>query len=694
MRPLAVLILVLGAIASLVFALLSLTGESSRGTAVARDIVTKPALAKEVEPGGDLELPVEPATRLAATRTETPLERSADRGAHTGAISGVVVDVEDYFLQDVELTLIRRAGGPLGMVGSLDLTNGEDPPVPLGKTKSSPLGEFRFEGIAPADDYVIVASHRSYNRKEVGPISVAAKGVTQERIQMEWGLAVYGRVIDKKTRAPIDGAVLEIDNPMASFLPSTRKSETVLETVTDEFGVYSFENIGAGQKMLTVKAEGFATVYFPTFSADLRTKTNEFKKAPVVWKTNRQKQLEEIRDKPNEVIEWLIEMETGQMIAGRVLDPDRNGLSGVMVTAINQSGSVGSRGDAVTTEGGEYMVEGLGPGIYTLVTDVKGYESTPLQRISVGSTGVDIVLEERGSVSGRAVDAVSGRTLSNFVVKVRTLHPRNLSWGGVVGRAKVRDSTNGSFSVDSITEGDYVVEGTARGYASTFSEPFRVEQGEQTTDVVVRLTKGGSIRGKVLDVYTNKPVVGAEVATNENNHVESELMTLLNSMGGQTATSKLTTKTNSDGEFLFSLMTPETYQVRIKKPGYTEIIKNNVKVGDGSGTNLGTMFLKKGAIVTGTVFDHQGQPIAGANIVMRSIDEGDYSTYSARSDANGRYKVRNASPGRYSLSASRPAGPNASPFAPVVDLRHSEIEIRVFDSERYAHDLHLGGRAN
>ncbi|HED65093.1 MAG TPA: carboxypeptidase regulatory-like domain-containing protein, partial [Planctomycetes bacterium] len=394
-----------------------------------------------------------------------------------------------------------------------------------------------------------------------------------------------------------------------------------------------------------------------------------------------------------EPVQWDFDLEVGHRIAGQVLGPDRSGVPGVRIDAISQSGTTGSRGSTVSGKDGEFLIEDLGEGIYTLRAQAEGYQTAPLQRVETDRTDVEILLAEQGGVEGRVVDAATGKPMRGFTVRIRTLHPRNVSWGGEVAKTTVRDQADGSFRLGGISEGDYVAEAFARGYASSFSAPFHVDQGIQTRDVVVRLTKGGTIHGKVLDAYTGQPVQGAIVRTNENNYVDSEIMLILNSMGSS-ATSKASTKTDANGEFTLSLLTPDTYQVRVEKPGYTTLILNDVSVDDGPATEVGSFSLSKGAIVTGTVLGPDDEPIAGAQVTMRSTDSGVFGSYETRTDAHGNFVLENAKAGTFSLAASRPPTPNSNPFAPVIDIQNSEIEITLADGGTYQYELRLPARAD
>ena len=531
-------------------------------------------------------------------------------------------------------------------------------------------------------------THDEYVRAEAGPISITETGGHEELVVLEEGLAFFGAVKNQITGTGIEGAVVVIDSPLASFLPQERASLTRLEAVTDFMGNYGFRNVPGGQRTLTVMAPGYATQVHHNLSALIAA---ERKPGPMIVRMKLGQQKPE-RDKVKmEPVEKDFELAPGMSIAGTVLGPDRIGVEGVVVSALQTSGQVGSRGVALSRNGGEFLIEGLASGQYMINAEIEGFDARPVQRVEAGRTDVEILLAELGSVAGRVVDDETGRPVSSFTARVRTMNERNVSWGGVVAKKRFNNASDGNYTLTGVTEGEYVVEAFARGYASSFSEPFSVTQGVTTPNIVVRLGKGGTITGRVIDRATGEAVANAEVRTEENNHVDSELINLIDSMGSSAIT-KRKVYTNDAGYFEIDLMTPDEYQVQVRKNNYTAHIQNNVKVGARVKTDIGIISLSSGASITGIVYGRDGEPAAGASVMMNPISNDIWNSLEARCDANGRFLLRNALPGDYKLSASNPVRATGNPFEPIADLRNSEIEITVVEGMEYEYDLYMGSR--
>ncbi len=675
MRPLVVLILVLGAVAALVFALTSVLGEREPGYATPPVTAAKapaPAAAQVID-----EPEVESA-RVAEVVDETrqAVQPMGDvRGAFGGILEGLVVDLEGQPIAEARVSLVNQKPQPLGQ--DFYLMRNQEPPRPVDKHVTDATGTFRFERLDPKKDWTLVVRHDRYMPQEAGPIPIPEDGVRQETIKLELGVTCGGVVRDATSGRPIADALLVIESPFNSFVSAAKRAgQEKKQAKTDATGSYTFYNVSPGQNILVVSAAGYATQVHYNFS--LVT----LGQAPTRFK-NRQPEAG-IESKQQD-----FDLEPGHVIAGRVLGPDRLGVSGVEVTAMNQSGTVGSRGTALSLNGGEFLIEGLSEGLYALQADAEGYESGGLQRVESGETNAVIELFEMGGVQGRVVDP-DGRPLESFACKARTTNPTSNVFGAIVAQRKFNNVANGAFELAAVPEGEYVIEANAQGYAPSFSEPFTTVQGVTTPDVVVRMSKGGGLTGMVVDSYSGAPIAGAEVATQDNNYADSELFDLFNALE-PTALTKTSVRTDDEGRFAVELMTPGEYQLRVSMRGYTTLIVNDVVVTDGKRADVGAQALSRGALVIGKVHGPDGRPEPGAVVQLYSVDNTQiYSSKKTRSDASGSFQLENVQAGTYKLAASRSGQNAASPFSGIVDLHNSEIEITVEDGAEYEFPLFVG----
>lgn len=679
MRPLVVLLLVLGSLAALLIALTTITGsgrESDEGRGLAVETPLPGAAARV-----DLVAPPKPEAaedaRAAVEDTRQALRADPDKGGRKvafGAIEGIVVDRQGVPIAEARVSLLNSKPSILGE--EIHALRGTEPPRPVSKSVTESDGTFRFDQLDPRKDWSLIVNHERYvsYTTEVA-ISVPEGGIWQETLIMELGQTATGVVRDAKTSQPIAGARLVIDGPFAR--QNKKKSPGRMESVTDASGVYSFNNVGASPtqgRVLTVSAPGYATQVHTNFTLVA------YGEPPTRFKNVQPPGQLEGRQLD-------FELEPGRVIAGRVVNPEHRGVAGIEIEALSQSGTISSQGWAKSGANGEFLLEGLAEGIYVVRVDAASYDANPLQRVEAGDTDVLIELFEQAIVTGKVIDS-SGEPLTNFVVKARVANEISKAFGTVTAQRSVRDGKEGRFELKGVPEGSYVIEAVADGYASCFSDTFTATQGLVTADIVVRMTRGGSLSGRILDSYGNTPIADAEVSTMDNDFVEGDIWELFGAME-PTAMTKTKAFTDAEGGFAIEVMTPGVYQVQIKAKGYSPLAVMDVEVVEGQNTEIPVQLLIKGAVITGLVFGRSQTIQPGASVQLAPVEPNVEGHRSVRADGTGRFVIENARPGTYRLSATRPSSGSSNPFEAIADIRQSEIEITIEDGGRHEFDLHI-----
>jgi hypothetical protein len=369
--------------------------------------------------------------------------------------------------------------------------------------------------------------------------------------------------------------------------------------------------------------------------------------------------------------------------------PDRRGIPGATIDAVSYNAETLSRGNAVSGPEGAFVIRGLAEADYSVVARADGFGEKREVRVTAGTQTLELELSELGGVMGRVVDQSSGKALSNFKVSARMVNQTATFVGRVASEQNVRGADNGAFHLKGLSPGTFVVQVSAEGFADTRSDVFTVAQGLTVPDVLVRMSRGGGLTGLVVDGYTNQPVAGAVVATQDNNWVDSPFTNALGALVTRTTTDAVA-RTNKEGRFEFELLTPETYQVNARHGDYTTYSANDVQVFEGQTRDLGTIKLFKGSKVTGQVFLGNGGRAIGATVSLHPATPGiGVRSYDARTNSEGRYTFTAVAPGEYKLSAARQAQ-EANPFGIVIDMKQSEVAISLIDQREYTQDLYLG----
>jgi protocatechuate 3,4-dioxygenase beta subunit/phenylpyruvate tautomerase PptA (4-oxalocrotonate tautomerase family) len=300
----------------------------------------------------------------------------------------------------------------------------------------------------------------------------------------------------------------------------------------------------------------------------------------------------------------------GVLLSGRILGPDGKGVADATISLEdrNQKNDFGfafgptpgpSKGETTTDEDGNFTIEGVRTGEYSLEADANGFvrASTSLDLVQGRPDHrVDLHLATGASVSGVVRDQ-DGKPLPDArVVLVRARgfstyqwnHKRILEKGTAVGE-------DGSFELSGLsTEGKWRVAAAAPGYARGRSE--NVSPGAKMD---VQLDPRMQLAGRVTDA-AGKAVAGASLA-----------------MQAQSADSdrdyfnRTTTETDEDGHYLFDELKEGSFKLDITSAaGVLEV--DNVEVGpDNEPLNL---VLPESHALTVAVTDEEGNPLADVSV--------------------------------------------------------------------------------
>src|SRR5262245_9629385 len=241
MRPVLVLLLVLGSLVALLFALSAIT-DTGRKSDEGRGLATEAPTAVATQPTELIAPPQKDAqaqARATAEETRHSLQSGRDQGGSKvafGAIEGFVLDRQGKPIAEAQVSLLNTKPSVLGE--ELHAMRGGDSPRPVAKFVTEADGSFHFNQLDPRQDWSLVATHESYvsYTTEVA-IRVPEGGTWKETLLMDPGQTATGIVRDAKTSLPIAGARLVVEGPFARL---NKKASGRLEAKTDQNGVYTF----------------------------------------------------------------------------------------------------------------------------------------------------------------------------------------------------------------------------------------------------------------------------------------------------------------------------------------------------------------------------------------------------------------------------------------------------------------------
>ena len=656
MRPFLVLVLVVGAIAALIFGLVNLRSpEDAPPPVVPNQVESDP---EPVGPGA----PLTGAGGDGGSRSAAPVDPADPRAiANPGAqsqyvydnvLTGLVRNPQGQPLRDVEVTLTTIGGNDIFFAND-PIDRSRDVTV---RTDSE--GRYTFRRLEPRSHYQLIAVHPDYTRKETTTVPIGQKGTYEEPpIVLSEGATLQGRVRDTQNNY-VNDAVLQLEGLMYQAAPYAAPDR--LETKTNADGFYVFSNVPKGQRTLTVVAPGYGrvTVNGLTFDKD-------------------------------EAVTRDITLQIGEMIRGRVVGPGNAAIQGATVTAIGFSNTQQTARSQVTTDArGEFLFEDLAPGDYNVIASLKGWRADRAQRVKTNSDNVVIEMSKEATVCGEVVDAATGQPVPSFTIRMRFHYGPDVP-SSPSEQTQTFQSAKGDFCIEGVPPSEYVVEAQAPGYAPGFSSNFSVAQGKSVNGITIRVGRGGSISGRIVDPE-GKPIAQARITTHDKEWTDDPFTQSLG-IAYPTNVTATEARTDSDGRFLLSSLHPETYQIQIQAPGYTSFARSDVSVGDGVETKLGDVKLGRGGTLRGTLYDPAGKGLVGGQIHLRPADGGTPYQYQTKSGVDGKFVIANIVPGRYVVTATRGASGEISPFEQLADIKNSEQQVPITEGAETIQDLKISG---
>jgi hypothetical protein len=656
MRPILVLLLVIAAIAALFIGVSSLLKDNPAppttiATPTAKDVAKAPAAPL----GGETDAKAGRTAELAKPGKDSraPAADGGTGAMFNNSLTGIVQNAQGTPLKDVEVSL-STIPPPGGLMFVQDLP-AESNDVTV---RTAPDGHFVFRSIPPRNHYTIIAKHPDYARREIESVPVQQEGAFEEPpIILTPGATLAGHVRDEQNNL-IPDAVLYLEG-MQFQAPGITAPDRITAKTNGQ-GEYKFANVQRGERSLTVTASGYG-----------RQTVNGLK-------------FDKDETVPRDIV-----LRAAEMIAGRVIGPNNTGLKGAVVSAIGFNASVQSaRGQATTDDKGEFTFEDLSPGDYNLICSLKGYRLQQPARAHTNGDRVVLEMLKEASVCGQVVDDVTSAPVTSFTCRVRIYYGEGMATAPADTNTQQVNDPKGEYCIEGVPQSEYVVEAMAPGYAPSLSARFQVAPGKDMQGIVVRMGKGGSMSGRVIDP-DGKPVARARITTHDDDWTDDEFTASLG-INLPSATTPVDVRTDGEGRFQIPNLAAASYQVIFEAPGYTNLVKHGITITKGVDQPLGDVRMARGGSLRGTLFDPSGAKLAGGRVSLRPAQNGGpTAVYDTKSGVDGTFTFVNVQPGTYILSGSRAGGGDANPLEMFKDARNSQKQVTIAENESKVLDVTL-----
>ncbi len=634
---------------------------------------------------------------------EAPFEIALHRG---GAVEGIVMDGAAR----KPVTSFTVGCGEQIALRSDDLAGKN--PFSGGRLFEDPQGRFRLEPLEPGKTRLHVSAPGFVPARTEGLEIVESETLRGVIVTLQPGGIVRGRVLDP-FGAPVAGAMVfwapdataEVDGapaeepresartPSAGDLPpGLRQFAAALgflgdaSDATDADGRFELTGVAPGRVLAYASHRSFATRASAAVSVEA--------------------------GRPTEGV--LIELSQGGSLTGTVSDRHGRPVAGVIVLAIApntmEEGKNGADGVAyqdLSQADGRYRIERMAGGSYFLTTARGGAALDPMSLL--GTLNFELVTVPEGEeveydildaslggarVSGRVTDR--GEPIAGGRIMALGLESESLL-GVDFKLARIR--TDGGYEFESLAPGEYQLEVTADlPRPGESGRPAQARLGVDIPDLPeVRLDLAlpeGGIMGIVLDAATGDPIRSAWVVLRAlGQPVPGGMLGALMAQGGREQS-----MTDEDGRFDFARLEAGRWRLEVRSPRwgdqeglYAPAEPLALELREGQRIDDLEVRLEPALLVTGTVRDEEGAPVAGASVRASRSDLEAAAPLMTVCDAEGSFRLKGLSPGAWTFSASaegfarstRPDVAVQREGAEPVELvltRGIEAVLRVFDA--------------
>jgi len=288
--------------------------------------------------------------------------------------------------------------------------------------------------------------------------------------------------------------------------------------------------------------------------------------------------------------------------------------------------------------GSTFVVDRLKPGDYRLMFSGDNIESKTLTDVTSPTEGMKVELKclrpgGKPRLQGFVVNAATGQAVKHFKARIRILKSLTGSYTPAALTWQEFTDPEGKFDIESPAAGVFQVQIAADRLAWTWSDPV---DGANPQPVIVALSPGGVIKGKIIDV-SGKPVDGAKVIP-------------LSKAGGNLSfdrdvfTSTTGAAESIGGRFMLADLGTQSEAVKVTHPDYSPAVYENLKVAEAEAAQDVELVLTPGGTVHGHVHDAYGKP--QADVLLLFQDAAGYRggseagrLASAVTDKGGYYRV-------------------------------------------------------
>ncbi len=356
----------------------------------------------------------------------------------------------------------------------------------------------------------------------------------------------------------------------------------------------------------------------------------------------------------------LLVLRRGHEIGGRLFGADRKPLAGATV--------YGERGDLDSSDGvvpsvhtddeGHFLLSDLENANYRIGFSKQGYARLEVEDVQIDSKNNIHHMLPAGTIKGRVLDGLSGEPISSF--RIRFVDPlleegEERLWGYSSKWGKGMDfvDTQGHFDcyAEELDAGPVIgIEVSAKGYALGLHPHVVSLPASEAEEVTIRLFRGSSVQGRVLDAATGRPISGARILRITERVPLSEAT--------RDWIEVLKTTTNAEGEFEMKDLPPGSMSLVALHEDWCFTQSGPLNVAHHASLPYLELRMGAGASLRVQVQASDGTPLPNAGVALYPMDREAHAQHEwrARTDGEGRALFEHLSAGEYQVSWTQTSG--------------------------------------
>ncbi len=308
-----------------------------------------------------------------------------------------------------------------------------------------------------------------------------------------------------------------------------------------------------------------------------------------------------------------------------------------------------------TDPDGKFKADGLDEGAYQITVAAPGYAPPPIQSAETGNTAVSFSLQSNARIVGRCIDDETGAPLTAFVIGLGTSFDQNSVPYHMRKSFGPPKTVDGAFEYVDVRAGTYFLVAEAPGYAGGRSEQLVIGQSERREGIVIRLVKGATVLGRVIDA-AGKPVADAVVS------IDAAAMSDPNNIFGRLFATQLRrelkeARTTAEGTYRIPNVLDGKYALKVRHPDFGPFDDPNPfdvpKSGEVSRPDVN---LSRGGTIRGVILRKDGSPDNQAMVTVTPVTAGGFNQRQAQTDSDGRFEISGLAAGEYRVVCAQKEG--------------------------------------